>query len=130
MDNVIRFPKDNTNDKFIPVDASEVEEKMVQLKHYHISETIFNIVPILFSNLYAAGFEFDTDEETQDDNYIKDCAMLVEVIKSLLCKYHGIDHPLSEVADKIFTKNELEPGVLKIVDKLDISFKKSEKGSS
>ena len=28
MDNVIQFPKKNTNDKFVPNDLGEIEERM------------------------------------------------------------------------------------------------------
>lgn len=119
-DNVIPFPRMESN-KFRLTDIKDVESRMVLLRHHHINETLANVIPNLFLQLDTAGFDF-TDPEDDEGNgqYTKDGAFLIEAIRSMLCKHHGIGHPFNDLADKVFAAVENEPGVLKVVDKLDI----------
>ena len=131
MDNVIPFPKNNKN--IIPADIEEVECRLQQLKHHHINEAISIVVPILFSYLESAGFEFDDmDEEGDglDDPNIKDAAFMVEAIRSLLCKHHEMDHPFQQISEGIFEQDSVNKGVFSLVKKLSIEFKNVEKGNS
>ena len=122
MDNVIQFPKKNTNDKFVPNDLEEIEERMEDLKLVHIQETLLPILHNLFSNLSVAGFDFGV-EEGEDDPFLKDGALVVESLKAMLCKHHGIDHPLSIIAESLFIPNDDEPGTYKIPENISISIK-------
>lgn len=121
MDNVIKFPR-NPNSKFNPVDESEIEDKMISLKHHHISEALGTIIPNLFVSLDAAGFDFGIEED-EEDIYIRDGAFLVESVRALLCKFHGLEHPFNTLAQEVFTSEGVEPGSLKIVDELNIKLK-------
>ena len=122
MDNVIQFPKKNTNDKFVPNDLEEIEERMEDLKLVHIQETMLPVLHNLFSSLSVAGFDFGVDEE-EADPFIKDGALVVEALKSMLCKYHGIFHPLSLLAEHMFIPDEEEAGAYKISENISISMK-------
>jgi len=120
MDNVIKFPKKNTNDKFVPNDLGEIEERMEDLKLVHIQETLLPVLHNLFSSLAVAGFDFGADED-EVDPYIKDGALVVESLKSMLCKHHGIFHPLTMLAEHMFVPDEEEKGAFKISENISIS---------
>ncbi len=121
--NVLIFPKKSTNAKDIK-NLEEVQYNLEMMKHYHIQETILNLAPILFNQLDIAGFGLDEDD--RDD--VKDGAFIVEALRSMMCKYYGIYHPFQDIAEKIFCEEKEEEGVFKIVDKLNIKFKKSDFG--
>jgi len=121
--NVVVFPKKSTNAKDIQ-NLEEIQYNLEMMRHYHIQETILNMAPIIFNNLDIAGFGLD--EELDGD--VKDGAFIVEALRSLMCKYYGIYHPFQDVAEKIFSEEAEEKGVFKIVDRLNIKFKKSEFG--
>jgi hypothetical protein len=129
MDNVIPFPKNNNK---IPADFEEVDEKISQVKNHHINDTLQMVVPVLFSYLETAGFDFtveDEDEVANDPN-IKDAAFIVEAIRSLLCKHHGMDHPFQQISEHIFEPDLSNEGVFSLAKKINITFKNLEKGNS
>lgn len=122
MDNVIKFPKQNIRIADGPTDEAEVEDKILNLKHHHINETLSAMIPSIFAQIDASGFEFE-DPEQQDFDDMKDGAFLVEAVRSLLCKYYGIDHPFQQLASNIFTAlDDGDNTVFKVVDKIDIKF--------
>jgi hypothetical protein len=85
----------------------------------------------LFSYLETGGFEFDVEEdEALDDPNIKDAAFIVEAIRSLLCKHHGIDHPFQQISERIFEPDLSNKGVFSLAKKINITFKNLEKGNS
>jgi len=99
------------------------------LKHYHINETLANVIPQLFTQLEAAAFDFGIDEDAEDA-YIKDGAFIVEAVRALLCKYHRMEHPFTVLAQNVFTDEGAEIGTLRVVDAIDLKFKNPEKGNS
>jgi len=132
MDNVIPFPKNNK----IPADHDEVDLRIQNLKNHHINDTITVIVPMLFSYLESAGFEFDdidedeAEEQVIHDPNIKDAAFMVEAIRSLLCKHHGMDHPFQQISEHIFEPDLANKGIFNLAKKINIVFKNLEKGNS
>ena len=130
MDNVIPFPIKNKIPA--PVDLDEVSEKIAQVKNHHINETLQAVVPILFSYLESAGFDFDVDDEEDviNDPNIKDAAFVVESIRSILCKYHNMDHPFQQISEHIFEPDLTNEGVFSLAKKINITFKSLEKGNS
>ena len=85
---------------FVPseqlVDSSDAVKVF---KATHITETLVAVMPMFFNNLELAGFNFD---EVQTNDTIKDGTLIVETVKSLLCKYYGIHHPMQDVAEHTF----------------------------
>jgi hypothetical protein len=130
MDNVIPFPIKNKIPA--PADLDEVGEKIAQVKNHHINETLQAVVPILFSYLESAGFDFDVDDEEDviNDPNIKDAAFVVESIRSILCKYHNMDHPFQQISEHIFEPDLTNEGVFSLAKKINITFKSLEKGNS
>lgn len=127
--NVISFP--NKGNFQLPVGApttdAEVASNVSQIKFNHINETLATIVPMIFSNIELAGFDFIIDEDDYDPN-LKDAALIVETLRSMLCKYYSITHPLQDIAEDLFVLQE--DGSFTITDHLDIDLSDYEKGNS
>lgn len=125
-DNIIQFPQRSKNP--VPKDDAEIRLNMSLIKHNHINETLTTIIPLLFTNIELAGFDLGMheDEEEQEDVNIRDGALIVESIRSLLCKLHEMKHPFQTLSEMIFVDDE--EGGLKMVDKLKIVLNK--KGDS
>ena len=120
--NIVVFPKSYVH----PSDQQKLEDiqhNLEMMKQYHIQETITNLAPMIFNQLDIAGFgiiEEDIDED------IKDGAFIIEALRSLMCKHYGIYHPFQLLAENIFSVNEDEEGVFKIVDSINIDLKEPE----
>lgn len=121
--NVILFPKKNVKSSGLNYSVEEIEHNVEMMKHYHIQETIANIAPMIFNHLDISGFTLSEEDDLDD---LKDGAFVIESLRSLMCKYYGINHPFQKLAENVFIPDQNEDGVLKIVDKLDINLKKSE----
>lgn len=115
-DNVIIFPnRGNPPPPAISKEKIALDITMVKLNH--INEALETIVPMLFNNITIAGFDIIPEEEDDDDN-LKDNALVVESIRSILCKYYEMKHPLQEIADKFFISKD--EGVLSIAKTITI----------
>ena len=119
--NVITFPRAKIKNDETP-SLEEIKENVETLKHFHIQEVIANIAPMLFNQLDISGF---TDLEEQDMD-MRDGALIIEAIRSLMCKHYGMYHQFQRISESIFKIDENDPTTLKIVDDLKINFKKSE----
>lgn len=119
--NVIAFPTKNKQFEGAPQTMVEVALNVNQIRYNHINETLQALVPMIFSNIELAGFDFIPNEDEEDPN-IKDGALLVESIRSMLCKHYNIDHPLQIVADELFVHQE--DGSFILADSLMIEFEK------
>lgn len=119
--NIIPFPKKNINIK-AEVNIEDIQNNIEMMKHYHIQETIATIIPIIFNQLDIAGFYLPDEEDEMDDD-IKDGALIVESIRSLMCKHYGLYHPFQKVALDVFIQDEEEANSFKIVDELNVILK-------
>jgi hypothetical protein len=123
MDNIIKFPNKKTPYVGEPRTIQDVDNMVDELKMHHVYETLQVLLPMLFTRLDAAGFDFGVDEG-EEDPFIKDGAFAVEAIRAMLCKYHGLYHPFSDIAEHIFVPDdEDEYGTLKIVEAITVKFK-------
>lgn len=119
MDNVIQFPKKRNDLGAAPLEMEDVENKILNLRHHHINETLATVIPNLFAALESSGFITEDIGETDED--IKDGAFIVEAIRSLLCKHYGLSHPFQQIADKVFAiVQDGEDTKFVVVDKLNI----------
>lgn len=119
--NVITFPKQNAN----PSESQKLEEihhNLDMMKHYHIQETVLNLAPLIFNHLDIAGFGLSEDE----DDDIKDGAFIIESLRSIMFKHYGMYHPFQDIANNIFSEEKDDEGVFKIVDSINIEFKKED----
>jgi len=101
MGNVIEFP--GVNKRII--EPETVLEQAENVKYYHVQETVQNIMPIIINALSAAGFDFTLDENDQVEN-IKDGALLVECLRSMLLRHYDIDHPFQALSEVAFKEKE------------------------
>lgn len=122
--NVIQFPMKNT--RLTPIDENDIANNIKLVKINHITEALTTILPMLFTNIELAGFSISLEEDEEDDN-IKDSALIVESIRSLLCKIHFLEHPFQRLADDVFKKTE-NLDELSMSEKLNITL--YEKGDS
>jgi hypothetical protein len=108
MTNVIQFPKKNAHakDKDEVSLQEEIDLRMNTVKYGHINQTLETIIPMLFNNIDLAGFQIVPEYPEDDDPYIRDNALIVESIRSLLCKCYGLTHPFQDLAEKLFEPNE------------------------
>jgi len=115
MGNVIQFP----SKKPLPENITEeqVTISVDNIKYNHINETINAIVPMLFHNMELAGFDFAVDED-EIDVYVKDGSFLVEALRSMLCKYHDIEHPFQFISEHVFISDG--KGKYSLAGKLDL----------
>ena len=126
MDNIIKFPESKIKRQNGPNSVEEIDDKVNILKEHHINETISVIMPLLFSSLDSAGFSFD--EEGIADT-IKDGALLLESLRSIMYKYYGIPHPFQLIAENIFIEDpEAGENAYKLADALNIVIKEKENG--
>jgi len=125
--NVIKFPTNNT--RIVPIDEIDIATNIKMVKINHINETLTTIIPMLFTNIELAGFSISLDEDEIDDN-LKDGALIVESIRSLLCKMHDLEHPFQKLADDIFIQSEDDIDELTMREKLNITlYEKGDSGS-
>jgi hypothetical protein len=114
------------NTRLTPIDENDIANNIKLVKINHITEALTTILPMLFTNIELAGFSISLEEDEEDDN-IKDSALIVESIRSLLCKIHFLEHPFQRLADDVFKKTE-NLDELSMSEKLNITL--YEKGDS
>jgi hypothetical protein len=122
--NVIPFPQKNKR----PVpNETDITLGVNMIKHNHINETLGAVIPLLFTNLELAGFDLGSEDDQESLN-IKEGALIVEAIRALLCKIHGMDHPFINLAEALF--HEQSDGAMMLVDNLSIVLKEKGEGES
>jgi hypothetical protein len=117
MGDVVKFPNKIVESR-APKSMEQVDGNIENVQLYHISETLEQILPVLFGRLAMAGFDLSASDD------VKNGALLVEALRSVLCRYYGINHPFQEIAESVF-KSEGE-GVLSLNDGVHVDFKKVE----
>jgi hypothetical protein len=116
--NVVSFPKGKNANKDITLE--DIQHNMEMMRHYHIQETIQNLVPMIFNQLDIAGFGLIEDDVDVD---VKDGALIVEALRSLMLKHYDMHHPFQQVSEAIFVPHPKEEGAFKIADKLELDLK-------
>lgn len=123
--NVVKFPKAYNGPADEESFALKITTNIDMMKHYHIQETIATITPMIFTQLEIAGFPLG-EEETGELVDIKDGALVIEALRSIMCKQYEIYHPFQKIAENIFSPDEEEEGALKISESINIELKQSE----
>ena len=118
--NIVNFPKSYNGPQDQEQLFKEISSNLETMKLYHIQEALSNIIPMIFTQLEVAGF--NTDEEIVD---IKDGALLIEALRSIMCRHYGMHHPFQNLSKEVFFPDQEEIGALRIADSLNIQLKKS-----
>lgn len=121
--NVIAFPLEYSGPRVKGLSFKDIEDNVNMMKMFHIQETIFNLAPIIFNHLEISGFEMEENEEGSFE--IRDGALMMEAIKSILCKHYDIYHPFQQLSEHIFEEDDEEDS-LRIVENLNIVMKPPE----
>jgi hypothetical protein len=92
--NIVHFPK--TKKDSPPQSFEEMYLNIQSVRKERIEIAVYEIVPIISELLFREGFDLEKTE------YLKDSALIIESIRSALCRIYGLDHELQELADKSF----------------------------
>lgn len=117
--NIVAFPKKNSSRETPQQKLEDIQHNVEMMRHYHIQETISHITPIIFNHLDIAGFGLS--EEEDDD--IKDGALIVEALRSYMLKYYDMYHPFQIISENVFLTDKDQEGALKIADTLVVELK-------
>ena len=115
------FPKSYNGPKEA-VTPEDIDKKIDFMKQFHIQETITTIATMVFNQLDISGFSF-ADELDDGTDTIKDGALIIESLRSIMCKHYGIYHPFQKLSEEIFYHDGEDPNLLKIADNLNIKLK-------
>ena len=125
--NVIQFPNKGKVVAPVAPTKEELALNVSMIKYNHINETLETIILILFHNLDLAGFHLVPIDE-DDDPHLLDGALIVESIRSLMCKYYGIEHPFQELSACMFTPRD--DGSFALTKNLNIDFSEYDEATS
>jgi hypothetical protein len=118
--NIITFPKKKIETPF-PQSLEEIEDNMEMIRTTHVQETIETIMPIFFDQLSIAGFQ-----PSEEDGDVKDGALVIEAVRSLLLKSYGVQHPFQIIAQNIFEEDQ--NGMLSIIESMKFIINPKEEG--
>lgn len=122
--NVVTFPKPYSGPKE-EVSIEDISKNLDMMKHFHIQETLTNIAPMIFNQLDISGFTL-SDPDSEEFENIKDGALIIESLRSIMCKHYGMYHPFQKLSEEIFYPDDSDEDVLKIADSITIDLKNSE----
>ena len=96
--NIIQFPREHCRPHLVTsIDVNETRQILLKEN----ADTVAQItVDFILNNFGAVGIHFDFSE---NQLCMKDFALLIESLKSVLYKYYGIEHPMQIVAENAFT---------------------------
>ena len=106
MTEPIKFPKNfkktvNEDDDVVKT-VEDVDNHMFAVRSYHMDEAVTFIADTIFQNLAIAGFNIDVDNPKS----IKDIAMLLESLKSLMMRHYEMTHPIQHIAEIMFEPDD------------------------
>jgi len=113
--NIVLFPQRDNPRNIMPQTIEEVIENMDDVRQVHIQESLENMMPMLFDRLSLAGFNLDDE----DPNITKHGALVVESVRSFLCRVYGMEHPLQIIANNLFETDD--DGNLSIAENIRIT---------
>lgn len=122
--NVVTFPKAYSGPKD-QVTLEDISKNLDMMKQFHIQETLTNIAPMIFNQLDISGFTL-SDPDSEEFENIKDGALIIESLRSIMSKHYGIYHPFQKLSEEIFYPDDKDPDMLKIVDSIKIDLKNIE----
>lgn len=98
ISNVVMFP----GVKQLPESEKlgpQIRQLLTSERMEDIEETVDDLFSLLIECLAQGGVTFNT---ATDDTFVKDLALNIEAMRSLLCKFYGMEHPLQNVSENIF----------------------------
>lgn len=93
--NVIVFPKQIEKQQLQSLD--EILERVEENRREHINYVLDELAAFVFQRAHEEGFDIDQDE------LYKDTILVVESIRSMLCKSVSINHPLQKITEDLIS---------------------------
>lgn len=110
--NIIKFPKGKKDAP--PQSLEETLERVETARKEHIEYVVDEVLSYAFSRLADEGFDL------ADEDHAKHTALLIKSFEAALYKCSRLDHPLHELAEKMFTfENDVEIAVDFLIKKDD-----------
>lgn len=93
-DNIIFFP--GMKRESPPQTIEEIVDRVTQTRKEHVDSVLYDLVPELMHLFGSYGLDVSSNEN------IKDVAMIMESIKSMIMRQYNLSHPFHEMVDNIF----------------------------
>lgn len=93
-DNVVLFPGFKRESP--PQSIEEIVDRVTQTRKEHIEGVLNDLIPELIHMFGSYRLDVSSDE------YIKDVAMIMESIKSMVSRQYNVEHPFHSMVDNIF----------------------------
>lgn len=93
-DNVIAFPGFKRDSA--PQSVEEIVDRVTQTRKDHIEMIMNDVIPDLIHMFGSYGIDINSDES------VKDVAMIMESVKSMVSRQYRLPHPFHEMVDNIF----------------------------
>jgi hypothetical protein len=93
-DNVIVFPGFRRESP--PQSIEEITVRVEQTRKDHINGVLNDLIPELIHTFASYGIDINSDE------YIKDVAMVIESIKSMISRQYRVEHPFHKMVNTFF----------------------------
>lgn len=93
-DNVIMFP--GSRREAPPQSVEEIVDKVTQTRKEHVDSVMMDLIPDFVHLFGSYGLDINSDE------YVKDVAMIMEAVKSMISRQYKLQHPFHEMVDNIF----------------------------
>ena len=93
-DNVIMFPGFKRESP--PQSVEEIVDKVTQTRKDHVDGVMMDLIPEFIHLFGSYGIDINSDE------YVKDVAMIMEAIKSMISRQYKLPHSFHELVDNIF----------------------------
>jgi|SRR5579864_8515851 len=104
--NVIAFPSKVPFHLLENITTKEdIKENIEAIRQSYVQEILNMLVPGLFEKLEIAGF---IAPEEEDDFFVKECAFIVESIRSHMFSYFQLKHPFQKLVEKVLVEDEEE----------------------
>ena len=94
-DNVINFPNSKyVSDSLLPTNKEELDNSISEHRMLLVDEIINTMMPYIAEKLFVRGFPIEEPE------LFRDFVFVGELLKALMYKSVGVDHPLYEVIEE------------------------------
>ena len=93
-DNVVLFPGFKRESP--PQTVEEIVDKVTQTRKDHVDGVMMDLVPEFIQLFGSYGLDVSSDE------FVKDVAMIMESVKSMISRQYRLEHPFHEMVDNIF----------------------------
>lgn len=93
-DNVIAFPGFKRESP--PQSVEEIVDRVTQTRKDHVEMIMNDVIPDLIHMFGSYGIDINSDES------VKDVAMIMESVKSMVSRQYRLPHPFHEMVDNIF----------------------------